>query len=111
MTDGEYNSSYCNGVISQDSTTGSGDPYDHINCNAPNGSSFTQAQSLCSKMKEANIEIFTVGFDVVADQRAQDLLARCATDTSHAYLASDAAALQSAFRDIALKVSILRLTH
>ena len=37
MTDGEYNSIYCNGVIAQNSTSGSGDTNYHINCNSQNG--------------------------------------------------------------------------
>lgn len=111
MTDGEYNSSYCNGVISQNSSYGSGSAVDHINCNAPNGGSVNQAIALCNKMKSANVEMFSIGFDVVDDVKARDLLAQCATSTSHAYLASNEAGLKAAFRDIALKVSILRLTH
>lgn len=111
MSDGEYNSSYCNGVISQDSTTGSGNPSDHINCNAPNGHSFNQAQSLCSNIKAAKIEVFTVGFNIVDDQRARDLMTQCATDSDHVYLATTGDALRQAFRDIALKIASLRLTN
>lgn len=111
MTDGEYNTAYCNGIISQDSTYGSGDPLDHINCNAPNGSSYTQSLALCSSMKAANVEIFTVGFQVVDNQRARDVISKCATDSSHSYVADSADALKATFRDIALKVSVLRLTH
>ncbi len=113
MTDGEYNSTYCNGVISQDSTSGSGSINDHINCNAPNGLSFDQARAACAGMKAkgVNIEIYTVGFLVVDDQRASDLMSQCATDASHFYVASNGDALKAAFRDIALKISKLRLTN
>jgi hypothetical protein len=111
MTDGEYNTGFCKGVISMDSTYGSGDPLDHINCNAPNGTPYAQSMALCASMKAANIEFFTVGFQVVDDQRARDLISGCATDASHAYLADSEDALKAAFRDIALKVSILRLSH
>lgn len=111
MTDGEYNSSYCNGVISQDSTSGSGSASDHINCNAPNGHSFNQSKSLCASMKRAGIEIYTVGFDVVDDGRARELIADCATDPSHAYLASSSSELLQSFRDIALKISSLYLSQ
>lgn len=111
MTDGEYNSAYCNGVISQNSTSGSGSAAEKINCNAPNGHSFDQAQSQCTSMKAAGVEVFTVGFDIVDDQRARDLVNNCATDASHVYLASTGDALKQAFRDIALKISTLKLTH
>jgi Flp pilus assembly protein TadG len=111
MTDGEYNSAYCNGVISQDSTTGSGSAAEKIACNSPNGHAFDQAQSQCANMKAAGVEVFTVGFDIVDDQRARDLVNNCATDASHVYLASTGDALKQAFRDIALKISTLRLTN
>ena len=111
MTDGEYNSAYCKGVISQDSTSGSGSTSEKINCNSPNGHSFDQANSQCTSMKTAGVEVFTVGFDIVNDQRAHDLVNNCATDSSHVYMASTGDALKQAFRDIALKISTLRLTN
>jgi Flp pilus assembly protein TadG len=110
MSDGEYNSAYCKGVISQDSTNGSGDAADHINCNAPNGSSFTQAGTLCTNMKKTGIEVFTIGFDIVNDQRARDLMTNCATDPSKVYMATDGEQLKQAFLDIALKLSSLYIS-
>ena len=111
MTDGEYNSAYCKGVISKNSISGSGSTAEQINCNAPNGGSFSQAQSQCTGMKAAGVEVFTVGFDIVNDQRAHDLVNNCATNSSHVYLATTGDALKAAFRDIALKISTLRLTN
>lgn len=111
MSDGEYNSAYCNGVISKDSTAGSGSTADHINCNAPNGHSFVQATGLCTNMKSAGVTVYTVGFDIVGDQRARDLMSQCATSPSHTYIAADGAQLKQAFRDIALKISSLYLAH
>ena len=111
MTDGEYNSSYCNGVISRDSTTGSGAVSDHINCDAPNGHAFGQAQQYCANMKAAGVKVYTVGFNIVDDQRARDLVNGCATDSSHVYLASGGDALIAAFRDIGRDISALRLSH
>jgi hypothetical protein len=111
MTDGEYNSAYCKGVISQDSTSGSGSNTDHINCNAPNGQSFNQAESLCTNMKATGFIVYTIGFNIVDDQRARDLMSSCATDALHAYQASTGDELQQAFRDIAAKISALRLTN
>jgi len=111
MTDGEYNSAYCKGVISKDSTEGSGYIGDHIDCNAPNGHSFDQSISLCANMKAAGIKVYTVGFDVVDDQRARDLMTQCATAPQHVYMASDGEQLKQAFRDIALKISTLHLAQ
>ncbi len=111
MTDGEYNSAYCNGVISRDSTSGSGSASDHINCDAPNGHSFTQAQRLCREMKDAGIIIYTVGFEIVDDQRARDLVNNCATDASHVYMADSGSELRSAFRAIATSITQLRISR
>jgi Flp pilus assembly protein TadG len=110
MTDGEYNSSYCNGVISQSSTTGSGAATDHINCDAPNGSAYVQATSLCTAMKAKGVIVYTVGFQVVADQRATDLVNNCATDSSHIYLPANGTALKAAFKAIGQDISSLRIS-
>ena len=111
MTDGEYNSSYCNGVISKDSTSGSGATSDHINCNAPNGHAFDQTQSLCAQMKTAGVVVYTVGFNVVNDQRAKDLVSQCATSPAHVYLPSGGQALKDAFRSIGQDIASLRIAQ
>jgi Flp pilus assembly protein TadG len=111
MTDGEYNSMYCNGVISQDSTTGSGNTSDHINCNAANGHAFDQATTLCTKMKAAGVIVYTVGFQVVSDPRAQALVANCATDSSHVYLPATGAELKTSFHAIGQEITQLRLAR
>jgi Flp pilus assembly protein TadG len=108
MTDGAFNTAFCNGVVSKDSPNGGSN---RINCNAPNGSSFVQAQTLCGNVKATGITVFTVGFDVGSDKSAQDFLAKCATDASHAYLTSSGDELRQAFREIATKISALRLTN
>jgi hypothetical protein len=50
-----------------------------------------------------------VGFQV--SSAARTFLTACATDASHYYDATTEVALQAAFRDIALKISTLRLTN
>ena len=111
MTDGEYNSSYCSGVISRNSTNGSGSTSDHINCDAPNGSSFYQAEQLCASMKAAGVTVFTVGFDVIDDQRARDLVNHCATDAGHVYIADNGTELIEAFTAIGAEISQLRISQ
>jgi Flp pilus assembly protein TadG len=111
MTDGEYNSAYCKGVISQDSIAGSGSADDHISCDAPNGGAFTQAETLCANMKRAGVIVYTVGFNVVSDPRAQDLVNHCATDASHVYLPATGAALKDAFHAIGQDINSLRLSR
>ena len=111
MTDGAFNTTYCKGVISQDSGSGSGSSADHINCNAPNGNAFSQAQALCDNMKAEGVIIYTVGFDVAADQAAQAIMTECATDAQHVYLPSTGAALKDAFHAIGQDISRLRLSR
>lgn len=109
MTDGAFNTPYCKGVISKDAGSGSGDDADHINCNAPNGSSASQAKQICTAMKATGIIVYTVGFEVGSDATALDVLKSCATDTAHAYFPSTGADLQNVFRDIAQQITNLRV--
>ncbi|SEP86265.1 Flp pilus assembly protein TadG [Devosia sp. YR412] len=113
MTDGAFNTSYCNGVISQISGTGSGDENTKINCDPANGDSFTQAQKLCDAMKAADppVRIYTVAFDVGDIQAAKDIMANCATDSSYAFEATTGADLASAFSKIGENLSYLRVTR
>lgn len=83
MTDGDYNVAYT-GTNSQ-----------------------TQAGQLCTNMKTAGVEVYTVGFMV--STAAKNFLTTCATDAAHYYDATSGDALRMAFRDIALKISSLRL--
>jgi len=109
MTDGAYNTPYCNGVISKDALSGSGNSSDHANCNAPNGSSIAQATQVCSAMKTAGIVVYTVGFDVGTDQSAIDVLTNCATDSAHAFFPATGTDLKGAFHEIAQQITNLRV--
>jgi Flp pilus assembly protein TadG len=111
MTDGEYNSAYCDGVVSQDSTSGSGPASDHINCDAPNGHSYDQALALCEAMKDKGVVVYTVGFKIVNSQNARDLMSNCATSSAHEYLAEDGAALKRHFAAIAQSISQLHVSR
>jgi Flp pilus assembly protein TadG len=118
MTDGEFNSVYCKGVIAKmaanSSSTGSGSDADHINCLGTNGADpYAQAQSLCTAMKAApnNVVIYTVGLNLVAGSSAQNLVNNCATDAKHVYMPANGAALQIAFQQIAANLNRLRISH
>lgn len=111
MTDGDFNTTYCNGVISRDAGSGSGSASDHINCNSPNGNAFDQAVTLCNNAKASGVTIYTVGFEVSNGSPAQQVLNQCASSMGHAYLADNGTELRDAFRDIATAISLLRLTH
>jgi Flp pilus assembly protein TadG len=96
MTDGEYNLQYNgNGVSSN---------------NGVNGDSTTQARALCTEMKKY-LTVYTVGFALGGNQMAIKTLSHCATEPGMAYKADNGAELQQAFRDIALKINQLYLTH
>ena len=100
MTDGEYNTQYdANGLMTSTNNT-----------SPLNGSSDNQARSVCTKMKAAGIEVYTVGF-ALTDSRAIQTLQLCASDASTAYLAEDGEQLRNVFRDIAIKLSPLHLTQ
>jgi Flp pilus assembly protein TadG len=109
MTDGAFNSPYCNGVISRDAASGSDDARTHNSCNAPNGSSIAQAKALCAAMKAKAIVIYTVGFDVGSDATAVDVLTTCASDAAHAYFPTSGSDLKNVFRDIAQQITNLRV--
>jgi Flp pilus assembly protein TadG len=111
MTDGEYNSVYCDGVISRDSTSGSGSATDHINCNAPNGNSYSQSKKLCAAMKAAGVVVYTVGLNVIDTAAAKDLVESCATDSAHVFYPTNGASLQSAFQAIGHSISDLRIAN
>jgi len=102
MTDGAYNMEYDSHGISAGST-GAG--------SAVNGSSATQARALCQGMKAKGITVYTVGFALGHDQTAISTLNQCATDANKAYTPENGSELQQAFRDIALKINQLYLTH
>ncbi|HZZ68924.1 MAG TPA: pilus assembly protein [Phenylobacterium sp.] len=117
MTDGDFNTTYCNGVISgiTSATDGSaGSLTYHSNCGSPNGDSFTQAQNLCNAMKAApnNIVIYSVGFlHSGTDIPAENILNNCATDSKHVYFPTTGSSLQAAFQAIAADLNKLRLSH
>ncbi len=107
MTDGAYNTPYCNGVSSLD---GYGNAADRINCNATNGSSFAQAAALCTAMKNSGVSIYTVGFAVGNDATARNHLRACASSPGQFFEAANGAELREAFRNIATAISQLRLS-
>lgn len=99
MTDGEYNTEYCEGVTTS-----------KINCNSPNGDSTYQARQLCANMKAAGITVYTVGFQLPNSGQSRETLRQCATDPTMFYTAESGEQLRQSFRDIALKISDLYLT-
>jgi uncharacterized protein YegL len=90
MTDGEFNTSYRNGQINQTADD--------------------QARSLCDRMKDKDVVVFTVGFDL-RERNAIRTLEECATAERYHYLAENGDDLRRAFLDIATKLTQLRITN
>jgi hypothetical protein len=75
--------------------------------------------SLCTAMKAKGIQVYTIGFQVGTSGTAVNTLTDCASshviDTGASiknfYNTDTTMSLQAAFRDIALQISKLRLTH
>jgi Flp pilus assembly protein TadG len=103
MTDGEYNQEHDSHGVA----TGEREAGDSVN----GTSSSSQAKSICTDMKNNNIEVYTVGFDLGGNQTAINTLKSCATDDAHFYNSTTGDALKQAFRDIALKISSLYLAQ
>lgn len=101
MTDGEFNYKTCKGVQSGNTVGGAA-------CNATTDE-FTQAQNICTAMKNQRIVIYTVGLSLTDDD-AKDFLTACATSKSYAYLAADTDELKVAFKKIATSISKLRIS-
>ncbi len=95
MTDGEFNSSTCNGLSSG------------TLCTATN--TYTQAQAICTAMKAQKIVIYTVGLELT-DTNATNFLTNCATSPAYAHLAANTDELKVAFRKISASISKLRLS-
>ena len=87
MTDGEYNKKY-SGASSAD-----------------------QARAICSNMKNTGITVYTVGFQISQGGEAYQTMQQCATSTSHFFNSTTGDELRQAFREIALQVVTLRLSH
>lgn len=112
MTDGEFNTVHCNGVVSWNSTDGSGGNGDKIACDAPNGTAYVQARAYCDAMKNTEeIVIFTVGFGISEGSAAANLLTYCASGADNAFLTNNASGLDAAFQQIASNISALRIAR
>lgn len=123
MTDGLFNTAYCNGVVSKDSDSIAGGDNERINCNAPAGST-AQGIELCDQIATNgtpnttadDIIIYTVAFalDEIRNetQRAtvRSMLENCATDNGGFYEATNGEGLLAAFDAIGKNITDLRLS-
>lgn len=110
MTDGAFNTTYCNGVLSKDTSVGVSSYDGHkINCSATNGGGFDQAKAMCAAMKLKKITIYTVGFNISDDEDVTDMLNTCASSGS-AYMPNSGTALKDAFKAIGQDIQSLRIS-
>ncbi len=112
MTDGEYNSAYCQGVISGPSSLiGSGSQGDQIGCASPLGDSYAQANAMCTAIKQTGIELFVITFQLDKNfpQRVA-LTQNCAMDAAHV-IDADTTSLDAAFAKIANSIVAMRITN
>lgn len=111
MTDGEFNSPYCSGVISRDAGPSSGGSANKIDCAPDNSDPFTQSEALCDAMKARGVVVYTVGLGISSTGEAADLLRYCATGSGYFHLADDADDLADAFGAIGRDITQLRISR
>lgn len=109
MTDGEFNTPYCNGVIAQDAASGSGGSSDHINCDSQNGDAYEQSKDLCDAMKDEGVIVYTIGFDISDSDDVTDLMTNCATGPDYVYFAATGDELKQIYRDIGSEITKLHI--
>ncbi len=110
MTDGEFNTPFCSGVIARDAGPGSGSAADYINCNAANGDPFDQTIALCTAMKAEGVIVYTVGLEVASGGGAERVIRDCASSSRHVYLPASGADLTEAFKAIGRDITRLRIS-
>lgn len=118
MTDGEFNTPFCNDVIASDAGTGSGGANTHINCKGTNGNPFSQSVALCAAMQRENVVVYTVGFNLSASRgkagidTAVEVMEACATNpNTHFFMADNGADLKEAFQAIGRDITRLRIAN
>lgn len=94
MTDGLFNTSYLSG--------GSTSPGQQMT------ESYAQFDALCDGIKSKDITIYTVGFDL-SDPTALGELQKCASGAPNFFDAKTGADLKKAFKDIAEKLTTMRV--
>ncbi len=107
MTDGEFNAPYCKGVTARNYNASSAQSN---NCDPDNGEPYAQSRALCDAMKGQDIMIYTVGFQIPAGSRAENLLKYCATNSGSYYRAGSGAQLSEAFSAIGRDITQLRIS-
>jgi Flp pilus assembly protein TadG len=115
MTDGAFNTAHCNGVTSElyaydgSPRVADSDRIENDSCPVTT-TPFEQAQAICTAIKDDDITIYTIGFQVGSEPGAEDFLRTCASGDDKAYIAANSTELADAFKAIAKEISKLRLS-
>ena len=110
MTDGEYNTAYVDGTISNvTSYTSYGSDW-NTNPNAPtNGNVYTQSKNVCAAIKASGVEVYVITFQLVKSLSWRvGLVNDCATDAGH-IIDADSTSLDDAFSTIANQIQAMRI--
>lgn len=110
MTDGEFNTPFRNGVIAQDATSGSGSNAFKIKLDSSNGDPYVQSQNLCTAMKNANVIVYTIGFDISFSNDVINLLTNCASSPDNVYFAATGGELFDIYRQIGSEITKLHIS-
>ena len=94
MTDGQFNSAFTGRIADQAMKT----------------ESFRHADDLCENMKREGVVVFSVAFDL-RERSARQALEDCASTGDFFYRAENEEELRKAYRDIAIKLTNLRLSQ
>ena len=111
MTDGEFNTPYCSGVVANDAGSGAVSASSRIDCAADNGSPFAQGEAMCAAMKAQDVLVYTVGFQITAGGDAANMLEACASTPANFYLPASGGDLSEAFAAIGRDITQLRISR
>lgn len=124
MTDGEFNTPYCDGVARRmnpvDSTANSVLRDWYIDCaagNLPAADIFKRSVDVCNAMKAKGIVIYTVGFNLDSStggagiDTAVEVMRECATSAENFHFTTGGTNLQDAFRAIGRDITRLRIAR
>lgn len=112
MTDGEYNTAYVDGTISNVTSYTSYGADWHTNPKSPtNGDVYTQSKNICAGIKASGVEVFVITFqlDKTLSWRV-GLVNDCATDAKH-IIDADTTSLDAAFSQIADALQAMRIAE
>lgn len=128
MTDGEFNTPYCDGVVAG-AVSGSGATQYHIKCSPYTDSSlkdqpagrytnpFARSVETCAQMKKAGVVVYTVGFAISSNEggagvdTAVEVMRQCATSPRYVYLPETGGSLRDSFGEIARSIGQLRISR